>query len=65
MKKLITAFMLIFSILTFADNNPLIRTLKVTGTASILVPVDTITIHITNSDTKKLMKILLILPKLL
>jgi len=53
MKKLITAFMLIFSILTFADNNPLIRTLKVTGTASILVPVDTITIHITNSDTKK------------
>lgn len=53
MKKLVTAFMLIFSILTFADNNSLIRTLKVTGTANILVPVDTITIHITNSDTKK------------
>lgn len=53
MKKLITGLMLIFSILTFADNNPLIRTLKVTGTANILVPVDTITIHITNSDTKK------------
>ncbi|MGO2119044.1 MAG: SIMPL domain-containing protein [Fusobacterium sp.] len=53
MKKIITGLMLIFSILTFADNNPLIRTLKVTGSANILVPVDTITIHITNSDTQK------------
>lgn len=54
MKKLITTIMLVFSSLIFANvNNPLIRSLKVTGIASISAPVDTIIIHIQNSNTKK------------
>lgn len=54
MKKLITILMLVFSSFIFANNNNnRIKTLKVTGTASITAPVDTIIIHIQNSNTQK------------
>jgi len=56
MKKLISILMLVFSSFIFANSNSSstssLKTLKVTGTANISAPVDTIILNIFNKDTK-------------